>query len=120
MKIRMFTLVAVAIMLLSIFTITAMASDQDRDRDRDEDCTGVPEFAPRNQTRAGIGAGDSTTELTTSTYGDCDNFIDEDGDGVCDNCLGDGVCDGDGDGRNSKGDGDRDGTGPKRDGSCQN
>ncbi|WP_340817773.1 hypothetical protein [Methanolobus sp. WCC4] len=105
MKIRVFTLVAVTIMLLSIFTITAMACDQVRDRE--EDCTGVPDFAPRDQTRAGINADSSITEITGNSNGDCDGT----------NCKGD--CDGSCDGTNCKGDGDCDGDGPQRDGSCQ-
>ncbi|WP_094228217.1 hypothetical protein [Methanolobus psychrotolerans] len=95
MKIRAFTLIAVAIMLVSLFTITAMAADQQRDRD--QDCTGVPEDALRTQTRAGINAGGMVTGVCDSSNCDgdgvCDSFVDEDGDGICDNCQGDGVPD---------------------------
>ncbi len=77
-------------MLVSLFTVTAMAGTQDRDRD--QDCTNVPTEAPRTQIRAGINTGDNVAEITSYSVGD--NFVDEDGDGICDNCQGDGVCDG--------------------------
>lgn len=77
-------MVAVAIMLMSLFTASAMAAVQDRDRD--EGCTGVPDFAPREQNRAGVGA-DTTDTVKVAGYGN--------GNGACDgsNCQDD--CDGD-------------------------
>ncbi|GEM_PF-2686828 len=100
-------------MLVSLFTVTAMAADQQRDRD--QDCTGVPDDALRTQTRAGINAGGMVTGVCDGSNCDedgvCDNFVDEDGDGICDNCQGDGVCDGDGPYGNGRGYGNGDGDG---------
>ena len=54
----------------------------------------------------GKGPGDGTGPICG-----CGEFLDEDGDGVCDICDGD--CDGDGDGPKRDRDGDGDGDGPK-------
>ena len=58
---------------------------------------------------------------TVLNDGICDNFVDEDGDGICDNCPNDGVCDGTGPRGAGNGQGAGNGAGDQihaRDGSC--
>ncbi|WP_407356818.1 hypothetical protein [Methanolobus sp. WCC5] len=94
MDTRRFTLIAVALMLVSLFAVTAMAADQIAEQSNDQ-----------------------------LEDGSCPDFIDEDGDGICDN-FADGAYKGLG--NNCKGTGACDGTGPDRtqdrirERSCQN
>ena len=117
MNTRKLSLIAAALVLFSLFAVSAMAADQQRDRD--QDLTNAPDFAPMKQTRAGVNADITATEVAFNSDGTCDNFVDEDGDGICDNCPNDGICDGTG----PKGAGNGQGAGNgdmarSRDGSC--
>ncbi|TQD27625.1 hypothetical protein [Methanolobus vulcani] len=69
MNTRKLSLIAAALMLFSLFAVSAMAA-----------------YGGDNNNENGDRLRD----------GSCDNFVDEDGDGICDNCPTEGICDGTG------------------------
>ncbi|MDK2946999.1 hypothetical protein SAMN04488589_0178 [Methanolobus vulcani] len=100
MNTRKLSLIAAALMLFSLFAVSAMAAYGDHGQN-------------------GNGDGTCLYDGDCPNDGICDNFVDEDGDGVCDNCPNGGICDGTGPHGvgNSQGEGKGD-MDRSRDGSC--